>query len=58
MYCSFASIGHADIMWSIVPSIIIIIIIIIITTKELVFFDQMQYFFCKVEITISLLSFF
>ena len=43
-------------MWSIVPSNNIIIIIII--TKELVFFDQTQYFFCKVEITISLLSLF
>ena len=30
MYCSFASIGHADILWSIVSSVIIIIIIIII----------------------------
>jgi len=29
MYCSFASMGHADIIWSIIIIIIIIIIIVI-----------------------------
>ena len=42
MYCSFASIGHADIIWSIVSSnfIIIIIIIIIIAVSCYISFNN------------------
>ena len=47
VYCSFASKGHADIMWSIVSSdcwqIIIIIIIIIIITILVITFMQAIY---------------